>query len=285
MMKTRSMSNGFTLVELLVVISIIALLLSILMPSLSKARDQARDVVCKSNLKQWGLYFNLYVNDYGKYPRGVHWWRYGYSWTAQDADGREMWPKALKEYHKNNYKIFFCAAATQLTTDKAGRATGARWGAPKTAWGILPDAAWYIPGMYGSYGINASIYGGGPGFESVGNYMFAWKKPGHPNADNIPVFGDCIWADLGGIVLSEDEWPHYEGELPGNPNPGQNWINNLRWFTVKRHGTKPKAINLLMMEGSVRQVKLPDLKKLKWHKNFDTKRDPMASTKGDWIEQ
>jgi prepilin-type N-terminal cleavage/methylation domain-containing protein/prepilin-type processing-associated H-X9-DG protein len=48
-MKTQ---KAFTLVELLVVISIIALLLSILMPSLSKAREQAKTTVCKSNLKQ-----------------------------------------------------------------------------------------------------------------------------------------------------------------------------------------------------------------------------------------
>ena len=61
--------NGFTLVELLVVISVIAMLLSILMPSLSKARDSARAIVCSSNLKNIGLATLTYLADNnGKYP-------------------------------------------------------------------------------------------------------------------------------------------------------------------------------------------------------------------------
>ena len=68
-MKTNGNNKkAFTLIELLVVISIIALLLAILMPSLQAAREQARSVVCKANLKQLGLAFFMYAEDWKKYP-------------------------------------------------------------------------------------------------------------------------------------------------------------------------------------------------------------------------
>ncbi len=62
--------TGFTLIELLVVIAIIAILAAILFPVFARARENARRASCQSNLKQFGLGFAQYLQDYDeKYPQ------------------------------------------------------------------------------------------------------------------------------------------------------------------------------------------------------------------------
>ena len=68
MFSRQRSSNGFTLVELLVVISIIAVLVALLLPALSAAREQARRVVCANGVRQFVLATHLYAQDNDDMP-------------------------------------------------------------------------------------------------------------------------------------------------------------------------------------------------------------------------
>ena len=67
------MRRGFTLIELLVVVAIIGLLIAILLPTLSSAREQSREVVCLSNVKQIVQGFFMYAEEYRGYIPGTYW--------------------------------------------------------------------------------------------------------------------------------------------------------------------------------------------------------------------
>ncbi|MDR3707302.1 MAG: DUF1559 domain-containing protein [Capsulimonadaceae bacterium] len=77
-------TNGFTLIEILIVIAIIAILAAVLFPVFSQAREKARQTACASNLKQLGLACSQYEQDYDEtVPCGLNNWGGGRGWAGQ----------------------------------------------------------------------------------------------------------------------------------------------------------------------------------------------------------
>jgi prepilin-type N-terminal cleavage/methylation domain-containing protein/prepilin-type processing-associated H-X9-DG protein len=90
--RPRTHAGGFTLIELLVVIAIIAILASMLLPSLSKAKESARRISCVNDGRQLGLSAMMFADDHdGQLP----------------PRAAPFWPDSLKEYYKDP-KILLC---------------------------------------------------------------------------------------------------------------------------------------------------------------------------------
>ena len=110
--KGPMLKSRFTLMELLVVVAVIAILASLLLPSLGKARKKAKLVVCKSNMKQIGLASQMYSDDNEQY---VVWSIGSISWDdllGKGYDGRNITDQAMYDKKKlAEAPIYQCASS------------------------------------------------------------------------------------------------------------------------------------------------------------------------------
>ena len=260
--------KGFTLIELLVVISIIALLLSILMPSLQKVKEQARSAVCKSNLKQWGLCFSMYlVENNEKFAIG-----YGGSYESWFG-----WIEKMEPYYEDE-DLFTCPSAKKYDLANSWIASGIEGKNGKTndAWwykpASMPDAD---PDYVGSYGMNNWVQSvtATPEYGDKSYYFEKSTSSTGAPLSQVPLFADCMW--IGG----------YPGAPTANANPPSSqennpgtWETQMNRFAMKRHN---KGINNVFLDQSVRGVDIKELWELKWHKVYDT-RNYYTDPTFDW---
>ncbi|MHC4370534.1 MAG: prepilin-type N-terminal cleavage/methylation domain-containing protein [Planctomycetota bacterium] len=226
--------KGFTLIELLVVIAIIALLLAILMPSLSRVRAQAKAVACMSNIKQWSLCWHMYLDESdGKFPSG--------------AGASGDWPAMLRPYYKDRGALTLCPSAVKPYNEGGRVPFGAwRWQPDGGGWGNFEDKQ----GLdYGSYGMD----------EWLGDrtHENCWRHREQKKASTIPLFFDCVFLD---VYANHTQGPPELDGLVQLPN-------EMHLVCINRHNG---YINTVFLDLNVRKVGLKELWTLDWHRNFDT---------------
>lgn len=252
-MRTR---KAFTLIELLMVISIVVLLMALLLPALKRARNQARAAVCQANLKRWGTVLALYAEENeGRIHRGSMnaMWLFRGSWLP-DGD-----PNRPPVYHNLVTKgIACCPMAVRPRPGGAGSGVSSKLWQIRYSRGSTFEA-WRVesppPRFRGSYGFNSS----------GGYYHFYDPSSGRPRTvETYPVKGLANIPVILDSGTPSIRYYHFDAPpRPGTPSP----FNGAQAFCINRHN---EHINGLFMDWSVRRIGLKELWTLKWYEDCNT---------------
>ncbi len=261
-MKSAPASRGFTLIELLVVIAIIAILAALLLPALDRAKRKARAAYCLSDLRQWGLIWHAYTDDYnGSFSSGV-----GVGWA------RGEWLDALENYFRKKPDLLLCPSAfmrrgpgAQENQVPPSSTQAVEYGGPTTAYDfplVDPSATpgQPPPKIISSYGVNDWIYNPPPDVGSIQGRPASldWRKLEAAKLPSLtPLQADAMWR--GGGPHPSDARPAFNGEWSGAGA-------EFKHFAIARHG---RGVQVLFFDGSARRQRARDLWSLPWHKEFD----------------
>ena len=244
---------GFTLIELLVVVAIIALLVAILVPALSKANEQARSAVCKSNLRQWALAVIIYGENHQamiphamSLPRssGALWswslWLQVYEYIpGRVYDARigptaalrnlacptfnrylfEKYPTPEEMAHKSEHIGYLYNRNLNDNMDPgAGPIGPSQW--------IMITKPSQSPWTWDASGLPNNPYGGVPGSMGADQNDPGWFDPRyrHDNSMNVALLDGHVESRRG--IHSDDEWQgRYGGEDDLHIPPEQGGID------------------------------------------------------------
>jgi prepilin-type processing-associated H-X9-DG protein/prepilin-type N-terminal cleavage/methylation domain-containing protein len=293
--------RAFTLVELLVVIGIIALLISVLLPALARARRTAVTAQCLSNLHQMGIGLAMYEHDNrGLSPpeasAGGCWMISIGKYLARFVNPYDPGPAYLANFPMPPVSfgqqagtlqylpaVWFCPAAPRSSAIPAGGVSGAdaaggSWGGTTIPWG--PGTYSTIYYLAGSYGINGWIYNL-PNSDLTSNIPvpvsfsgITYYTPDYVDyfvnaqytaqAANTPAFYDSTWVDA---------WPCNfiiggSAVIDAPPATSRQVLAGTQYggagitrLCMARHG---RAINVVFLDGHASTVQLADLWTLQW---------------------
>lgn len=268
--RNRRIKTGFTLIELLVVIAIIALLLSIIMPALRMAKEQARRVVCKSNLNQVGKAVELYEyeNDYKRFVIRADASETDDYWMGKLAPyaGNEFYAQQLMEGKKIDLLLCPSAPYNKFEPDSTGTYTN-----PSGQFSTSAHTPWSWARSTGVSTIGSITMNGWVGYdyyyEDNPLYEPYFFKNWLEISPNVPLFADGIWpigwprgADDPPLTLQSSPTAH----LPDHED-------HMRRFCIDRHN---RQINMIFRDLHADTVRVDDLWALPWSRDYQVPVPP-----------